>query len=80
VTTESGGISVEFRAAPRATEAIADGDVTVGLPGPGSYRVRAEPGRPAGKTMVTVPETTDPSAPEVTVRSKRANVMVNELR
>ena len=36
--TEYGGISVEFRVAPRTTEAIAGGDVTVGLP----VRVRIE--------------------------------------
>ena len=78
--TESGRISVEFRAAPRTVEAIADGDVTVGVPGPGPYRVHAQSAPPAGKTMVTVPETTDPSASGVTVRSKSGNVMVDELR
>ncbi|MDT5159759.1 MAG: hypothetical protein QOC90_69 [Mycobacterium sp.] len=78
--TESGGISVEFRAAPRTTEAIADGDVTVGVPGPGPYQVRAQSEGPHGQTTVTVPETTDPSAPGVTAHSKSANVMITELR
>ena len=40
--TEYGGISVEFRVAPRTTEAIADDDLTVGLPVRGPYRVRAQ--------------------------------------
>jgi hypothetical protein len=78
--TESGGISVEFRAAPRTTEAIADGNVTVGVPGPGPYRVRAQSERPHGETTVTVPETTDPNAPGVTAHSKSGNVIVAELR
>jgi hypothetical protein len=78
--TESGGISVEFRAAPHATEATADGAVTVGLPSPGPYRVRAQSGEPDGETTVTVPETTDTSAPRVTARSKSANVNVTEIR
>jgi len=77
---ESGGIAVEFRAAPRTTQAIADDDVTVGVPSPGPYRVRAQSNRPRGETTVTVPETTDPSAPEVTARSKSGNVLVTELR
>ena len=79
-TTESGGIAVEFRTPPRTTEAIADGDVTVGLPGPGPYRVRAQSGRPPGTTMVTVRETADPNAPGVTAQSKSGNVLVAELR
>jgi hypothetical protein len=79
-TTESGNISVEFRAAPRTIEAVADGDVTVGVPGPDPYRVRAQSERIPGKTMVTVPETTDPTAPEVTAHSKSGNVLVAELR
>lgn len=78
-STESGGISVEFRAAPRTTEAIADGDVTVGVPGPGPYRVRARSERSPGKAMVTVRETTEPSAPEVIARSKSGNVLIAEL-
>ena len=48
--TEYGGISVQFRVAPRTTEAIADGDVTVGLPVPGPYRVRAQSEGRDGKT------------------------------
>lgn len=79
-TTESGRISMEFRAAPRTTEATANGDVTVGLPGPGPYRVRAESAGPLGRTTVTVPETTDPSAPRVSARSTSGNVKVVELR
>jgi hypothetical protein len=79
-STEAGGISVEFRAAPRTTEAIADGDVTVGVPGPGPYRVRAQSGRPPGKRMVTVRETAEPSAPGVVAQSKIGNVLVAELR
>ncbi len=78
--TKSGGISVEFRVAPRTTDAIADGDVTVGVPGPGPYRVRAQSGPPFGKTVVTVRETAEPSAPGVTARSKSGNVLVAELR
>ncbi|MFV9632075.1 hypothetical protein [Mycobacterium neumannii] len=78
--TEEGSISVEFRAAPRRTEAIASGNVTVGLPSLGAYRVRAGSEAPTGSTTVTVPETTDPSAPRVTVRSENGNVSVNEVR
>jgi hypothetical protein len=78
--TESGRISVEFRAAPRTTEGIASGDVTVGVPGPGPYRVRAQSEGLHGETTVTVPETADPSAPGVTAHSKSGNVMVTELR
>ncbi len=76
--TEYGRISVEFRVAPRTTEAIAGGDVTVGLPVPGPYRVRAQ--SQGGQTTVTVQETSDSSAPEVMARSKGANVKVTELR
>jgi hypothetical protein len=68
--TEYGGISVEFRVAPRTTEAIADDDVTVGLPVRGPYRVRAQSEARHGETTVTVPETSDPSAPEVMAHSK----------
>ncbi|MFI5510317.1 hypothetical protein ACIA48_22865 [Mycobacterium sp. NPDC051804] len=78
--TKSGNLSVEFRAAPRTTEAIANGDVDVGLPAPGRYRVTTQSERPDGKTTVTVRETTDPSAPSVTARSKIGNVVVTELR
>lgn len=78
--TASGSISVEFRAAPRTTEAIASGDVNVGVPGPGPYRVRALSDQPAGKTTVTVPETTDSNAPGVTAHSTSGNVIVAELR
>ena len=78
--TEYGGISVEFRVAPRTTEAIAGGDVTVGLPVPGPYRVRAQSEGRSGKTSVTVPETITPSAPGVMAHSKGANVTVTELR
>lgn len=74
--TESGGISVEFRVAPRTTEAIAGGDVTVGLPVSGSYRVRAQSGGRDGETTVTVPVTSDPSAPGVMAHSKGADVTV----
>lgn len=78
-TAETGSISVEFRAAPRTIEAIAGGDVTVGLPGSGPYRVRAQSELPNGET-VTVPETPDPSAPVVTARSKSGSVKVTEIR
>lgn len=78
--TEYGGISVEFRVAPRTTEAIADDDVTVGLPVRGPYRVRAQSEARHGETTVTVPETSDPSAPEVMAHSKGANIAVTELR
>ena len=76
--TETGRISVEFRAPPRTTEAIAGGNATVGLPGTEPYRVRAE--APRGETLVTVPETTDPSAAAVTARSTSGNVNVTEIR
>lgn len=79
-TAETGSISVEFRAAPRATEAIAGGNVTLGLPGSEPYRVRAETVRPHGVTTVTVAETADPRAPMVTARSKRGSVKVTEIR
>lgn len=79
--TESGNIVVEFRAAPRITEAVADGNVTVGLPGPGPYRVRAQSAKgPDGDTTVTVPATADPRANGVTARSERGNVTVTEVR
>ena len=78
--TGSGDISVEFRAAPRTTEAVADGDVTVGLPGPGPYRVNAQSEGPDRETTVRVPQTADPRAPMVTAHSKGANVTVTELR
>jgi hypothetical protein len=78
--TEYGGISVEFRVAPRTTEAIADDDVTVGLPVRGPYRVRAQSEARHGETTVTVPETSDPGAPEVMAHSKGAHVAVTELR
>ncbi|WP_326545263.1 hypothetical protein QGN32_15595 [Mycolicibacterium sp. ND9-15] len=77
-TSESGNISVEFRSAPRVTEAIAGGNATVGLPSSGSYRVTA--GSEFGSTTVDVAETTDPRAPEVTVHSKNGNAKVNEIR
>lgn len=75
-----GAISVEFRAAPQVTEAIASGNVVVGLPGLGAYRVRAGSEAPNGSTTVTVPETSDPTAPGVIVRSKTGNVSVEEIR
>ncbi|MCV7241144.1 hypothetical protein [Mycolicibacterium celeriflavum] len=78
-TAETGSISMEFRAAPRTTEAIARGNVTVGLPGSEPYRVRAETDMPHGVTTVTVPETADPSAPGLTALSKSGNVKVIEL-
>ncbi len=78
--TESGGISVEFRVAPRTTEAIAGGDVTMGLPGPGPYRVRAQSEGRHGETTVTVQETITSSAPEVMAHSRGANVKITELR
>ncbi|MBY0289052.1 MAG: DUF4097 domain-containing protein [Mycobacteriaceae bacterium] len=77
---ESGRITLEFRSAPRLTEATAEGDVTVGVPGPGPYRVRAQSEHRLGKTTVSVPETTDPNAAEVTARSRVGNVVVNQLR
>ncbi|RAV13522.1 hypothetical protein DQP55_10105 [Mycolicibacterium sp. GF69] len=79
-STQDGSISIEFRAAPRDIEAIASGNVTVGLPGLDAYRVRAGSEAPNGSTTVTVPETSDPSAPKVTVRSVTANVSVQEIR
>jgi hypothetical protein len=78
--SEHGGISVEFRVAPRTTEAIAADDVTVGLPVRGPYRVHAQSEARHGGTTVTVPETNDPSAPRVMAHSKGANVAVTELR
>jgi hypothetical protein len=78
--TGSGNLSVEFRAAPRTTEAIAAGEVNLGLPAPGPYRVTTQSESPLGKTTVTVGETADPRAPSVTARSKNGNVMVNQLR
>ncbi len=78
--TEPGGISVEFRVAPRTIEAVAAGAVTVGLPGPGPYRVLTRSEGPEGKTTVTVAQTSDPSAPGVMAHSTGANVAVTELR
>ena len=79
-TSEFGNITVEFRRAPRTTEAIAGGNVTVRLPGSGAYRVRAQSERPNSDTTVTVPETTESSAPAVTARSRSGNVRVTEIR
>nr|CRL78327.1 hypothetical protein CPGR_04614 [Mycolicibacterium malmesburyense] len=79
-STQNGAIDVEFRAAPRKIETTASGNVTVGLPSLGGYRVRAGTEASNGSTTVTVPETTDPGAPSVTVRSKTANVSVEEIR
>lgn len=75
----SGSISTEFRAAPRALEATAHGDVKVQLPGPDPYRVRAvsDPNR---GSMVTVPQTPSATASQVTARSENGNVEVTELR
>ncbi|OBK81633.1 hypothetical protein [Mycobacterium sp. 1164985.4] len=78
--TEFGSISVDFSEVPRVTEATAHGNVTLGLPGPGPYRVRAQSEKPHGDTKVTVPETTDPKAPLVTVRSRSDDANVTELR
>lgn len=79
VSTGSGIITVELRAAPRTTEATAGGDVKVQLPGPDPYRVRAESERDRA-TIVTVPQTPDVNAPAVTARSENGNVEVTELR
>lgn len=78
--SESGDISVEFRTAPRTTEAIAGDDVTVGLPGPGPYRVRAQTETPGSEPTVRVRETADMNAPAVTAISKSGNVLINENR
>ena len=78
--SESGDISVQLRAAPRTTEAIADGDVTVGLPGPGPYRVRAQTEGSGREPTVRVRETTDIGAPAVTAQSKAGNVLITEMR
>lgn len=79
-STQDGAIDLEFRAAPRDIEAIASGNVAVGLPNLGAYRVHAGTEAPNGVATVTVPETSDRSAPSVTVRSKTANVSVDEIR
>ncbi|WP_133147260.1 DUF4097 family beta strand repeat-containing protein [Mycolicibacterium novocastrense] len=76
-TTEVGSISAQFRLSPRSTEANAGGDVTVQLPGPEPYWVRAESDR---GTLVTVPQTPNSDAPTVTARSENGNVEVTELR
>ncbi|WP_082973861.1 hypothetical protein [Mycobacterium sp. E740] len=78
-STESGGASVQLHTAPRTTEVLATGNVTVKLPGPGPYRVRAETDMTHGATTVSVPETTDPGAPEVTAHSKNGDVQVVEI-
>lgn len=75
----SGSISTEFRAAPRAIEATAAGDVKVQLPGPDPYRVRAV-SEPDHGTMITVPQTPAEDAPGVTARSENGNVEITELR
>jgi hypothetical protein len=80
-TADSGDITVNFRQAPRTLEATTDnGDVAVALPGPGPYQVRAQSEGRHGDTRVTVPETTDRQAPQVTVRSESGDVTVTELR
>ncbi|KUI15652.1 hypothetical protein AU192_07260 [Mycobacterium lehmannii] len=75
----SGSISTEFRAAPRTTEATAEGDVKVQVPGPDPYRVRAESAESDSGTLVTVPQTPAQDAPAVTARSATGNVEVTEL-
>lgn len=76
-----GDISLAFRIPPRTVDAVSDlGDVWVGLPGPGPYRVRAESGGQNGDTTVRVPQTTDPHAPEVAARSMNGDVKVTLLR
>ncbi|WP_231987892.1 DUF4097 domain-containing protein, partial [Mycobacterium sp. 852002-51152_SCH6134967] len=78
--TQSGRISVEFRAVPRITEAIGSGQVTLGLPGPAPYRISAESAGPHGNVVVTVPQTTDLNAAEVTARSTSGNVVITQNR
>ncbi|WP_156431554.1 hypothetical protein [Mycobacterium sp. GA-1199] len=78
--TESGRISVEFRAVPRITEAVGSGQVTLGLPGPAPYRISAESAGPHGRVVVTVPQTTDLDAAEVTARSTSGNVDITQNR
>lgn len=79
-TTQSGRVSVEFRGAPRTTEAVGSGQVTLGLPGATPYRISAESVTPHGTVIVTVPQTSDLSAPVVTARSTSGNVVVNQIR
>ena len=77
-TVDHGDIDVEFTgAAPRTLQAITRrGDVEVELPGPGPYDVRAQ----GNSTTVRVPETTDAGAPQVTARSERGDVTVDQRR
>lgn len=79
-TSEFGDIWVEFRSAPRNTEAIAGGNVTVRLPASDAYRVNAGSEDPARSTTVTVSKSTDRSAPTVVARSRSGNVDVSEAR
>lgn len=78
--SESGEISVAFRAVPRTTEAIATGNVTVALPGPGPYRLRAQTEGAGSEPTVRVRETTDMGAPAVTAQSKAGSVLITETR
>lgn len=78
--TEFGHVTTEFRAAPRTTEATASGEVAIGLPAPGPYRVRAKSDVLHGRTVVDVPQTTDARAPVVTAHSKNGDVKVTEIR
>lgn len=78
--TQSGRVSVEFRAAPRTTEAVASGQVTLGLPGATPYRITAGSATPHGNVIVTAPQTSELSAPVVTARSTSGNVVVSQIR
>ncbi|MGE2721104.1 hypothetical protein [Mycolicibacterium celeriflavum] len=77
-TSKVGSIRLEFSAAPRYTEVVAGGDVSVEVPSSQSYRIRAEPAPGIGHSTVSVPETTNPRAAMVTARSVGGNVRVAE--
>lgn len=77
VDTTDGDIAVDFEdAAPRTVEATSrTGDVTLGLPGPGPFEVRAV----GADSSVTVPVTSDPkqATSDVTARSDYGSVVVS---
>lgn len=80
-STLDGNVQVRFADAPRRIDASTrDGDVSVALPPPGPYLVRAQSG--TGASRVRVPETTDTAdaAAEVTVRSENGEVSVETDR
>ncbi|MGU3497246.1 DUF4097 family beta strand repeat-containing protein [Mycobacterium sp. C31M] len=80
-STLDGDVQVRFSDAPARIDASTrDGDVSIALPPPGPYLVRAQSGE--GTALVRVPETTDAAraVAEVTARSENGEVSVETNR